>query len=399
MGFLGVLIVNIALFSDTYLPEINGVATSTDNLASTLRAHGHKVIVVTTNPFSSNMTFENDVIRIPGVELKMIYGYQFARLYNQEAAKIIERFHPDVIHCQTDFSVGIFGALMARKLHCATVYTFHTMMEDYAYYVTHGHFDRLARHVVRGFFREKTAHYDAIIAPSDKIRDYLRVVGIDASIYVIPTGIEFERFSIANENKKETMTLKQKFGIKPNEFVILSLGRVAKEKSIDVLLRGYKKFLDNGEPCPTKFVITGWGPAEGELKNLAHSLGIEEKVVFTGKVAQNETHKYYHLGDCFASASVTETQGLTFMEAMGASLITLARYDDNLVGTIQDGQTGFFFFDENDFTDKLNHVIALKPKEKAKIQAQALEAIDLYSLEHFYENIMEVYSRVVRQNW
>lgn len=390
---------NIALFTDTYLPEINGVATSTDNLAKTLRAHGHNVIVVTTNPFSSVMTYQDNVIRIPGVEVKMIYGYQFARLYNQEAAKIIERFHPDVIHSQTDFSVGVFGFLMARKLHCATVYTFHTMMEDYAYYVTHGHFDRLARHMVRGFFREKTTHYDAIVAPSDKIRDYLRLVGIDSSIYVIPTGIEFQRFSLANENKKETLALKQRFGIKPGEYVILSLGRVAKEKSIDLLLRGYKKFLDQGEPVPTKFAITGWGPAEKELQDLAHTLGIEDKVVFTGKVAQNETHKYYHLGDCFVSASITETQGLTFMEAMAASLVTLARYDDNLVGTIVDGQTGYFFFDEFDFTSKLNHVIALPQKEKQRIQENALKAIDLYSLEHFYENIMEVYSRVVRQNW
>ena len=100
---------NIALFSDTYLPEINGVATSTDNLATTLRAHGHKVLVVTTNPFSNEVSFEEGIIRIPGIQMKMYYGYRFARFYNEAAAKRIERFHPDVIHVQTDFSIGFFG--------------------------------------------------------------------------------------------------------------------------------------------------------------------------------------------------------------------------------------------------------------------------------------------------
>ena len=390
---------NIALFSDTYLPEINGVATSTDNLATTLRAHGHKVLVVTTNPFSNEVSFEEGIIRIPGIQMKMYYGYRFARFYNEAAAKRIERFHPDVIHVQTDFSIGFFGMFMSRKLHCATVYTFHTMMEDYAYYVTKGHFDRAARHLVRGFFRERTTHFDAIVAPSEKIQDYRRVVGIDAIVYVIPTGIDFDRFAIEREDKKETRALKAQFGILPNEFVILSLGRVAKEKSIDVLLRGYRRFLDLGEPVPTRFVITGWGPAEKELKNLSHALGLENKVVFTGKVSQNETQKYYHLADCFASASITETQGLTFMEAMAASVLTLARYDDNLVGTIQDGKTGFFFFDEHDFSDKLNHVITLDEASKERVRKNALAAVDIYSLEHFYENIMEVYTRVCRQNW
>ena len=128
-------------------------------------------------------------------------------------------------------------------------------------------------------------------------------------------------------------------------------------------------------------------------------MGLENKVVFTGKVSQNETQKYYHLADCFASASITETQGLTFMEAMAASVLTLARYDDNLVGTIQDGKTGFFFFDEHDFSDKLNHVITLDEANKERVRKNALAAVDIYSLEHFYENIMEVYTRVCRQNW
>lgn len=390
---------NVVLFTDTYPPEINGVATSTENLSKTLEAHGHKALVVTTNPFSKDVVFDGKVLRIPGVYLKKLYGYRLTWIYNDEAMRRIVDFHPDIAHIQSDLGVGMFGQLVASRLHIGLIYTYHTMIEDYAYYVTKGHFDRAARQIVRGFYRSKLKSYDEVIAPSDKIYDYLRSIGMDGNISVIPTGIEFSRFDLANENPLMTAQLKQKYGISPNDFVILSLGRIAKEKSIDVLLRGYAEFLSENPTKPTKFVITGLGPAEEELKVLSRSLGIDDHVIFTGKVSPDKTQLYYHLGSAFASASITETQGLTFMEAMSASLVVLARYDDNLVGTIKDGETGYFFFDEHDFKEKLKKVISLPKEAKNKIIESAKQAIDPYSMEHFYQSVIEVYERVYRRNW
>ncbi len=390
---------NIALFSDTYPPEINGVATSTYNLAKTLKAHGHNVLVVATNNSARETSFQDGVLRIPGAELKGLYGYRASFFYNRKGMKIIKAFHPDVVHCQTDVGVGIFGSLVAAKLRIGLIYTFHTMIEDYAYYVTKGHFDRFARHVVRFFFRSKSYLFTEFIAPSDKIKDYLRSISIDTTITVIPTGIELDRFSIANEDKEETAAMKKKYGIGPDDFVILSLGRVAKEKSIDVLLRGYAKFLAQTPKRPTKFVITGLGPAVDELKELAVTLGIDDHVIFTGPCASSETQKFYHLGDCFVSASVTETQGLTFMEAMAANLVVLARYDDNLAGTIVDGETGFFFYSEDDFVSRLQHVMGLSPNQKKAIINGGLRVVDFYSMDKFYSNVIEVYKRVCKKKW
>ena len=390
---------NIALFTDTYPPEINGVATSTANLRQTLIDHGHEVLVVATNPYSKEVTYEDGVIRVPGFEAKALYNYRITNFYSEPAMKHIIAFHPDIIHCQTDLGIGIFGMLAAKRLHIGLIYTFHTMIEDYAYYVTKGHFDRFARHTVRAFYRMKSNQFTEFIAPSQKIKDYLRAIGIDTTVPIIPTGIEFSRFSPQNENKARSAELKKKHGIAPDETVILSLGRIAKEKSIDVLLRGYADFLKKGEPMKTRFVVTGWGPAEKELQELAKELGIADKVTFTGKCDPSLTQEYYWLGDVFVSASVTETQGLTFMEAMAAELLVLARYDDNLVGTVQDGRTGFFFFDESDFDDRLRKVLALKQSEKRAIINNALKVIDVYSMEHFYKNVIEVYSRVRKKNW
>ncbi len=390
---------NIALFSDTYPPEINGVATSTFNLRKTILAHGDNCIVVTTNPFSNKVTYVDGVLRLPGVLLKKLYGYRASGFYSKEAMRYLEAFKPDIVHCQTDAGVGIFGTIVASRCHCGMVYTFHTSIEDYAYYVTRGHFDRAARHMIRFYFKGQSVRFGAFIAPSDKSKDYLRSIRIDSNVSVIPTGIELDRFSLNNRSLDDVVELKKKFGIANDDFVLLSLGRIAKEKSIDVLLRGYAKFLETPQKVSTKFLIVGWGPAENELKSLASRLGIEDHVIFAGPCKPEETQRYYHLGDCFASASITETQGLTFMEAMAAELPVLARFDDNLIGTIKDGETGYFFKDEEDFAAKLSYVISLPKERKAKIISAALKAIDCYSMDCFYKNEREVYNRVWKANW
>ena len=238
-----------------------------------------------------------------------------------------------------------------------------------------------------------------MIAPSDKIKDYLRSINIDSMVDVIPTGIEFSRFDPIKEDPERTAKLKKKFRIAPDDYVILSLGRVAKEKSIDLVLRGYRKFLDQNPKKKTKLVIVGWGPAEDELHELAGQLKLNDNVIFAGKCDPSETQDYYRLGNCFVSASLTETQGLTYMEAMAAHLIVLARYDDNLAHTIEEGETGYFFFSEDDLADKLHTVISLDNAKRKKIESAAIKAIDPYSMDKFYENVYEVYQRVRKKNW
>ena len=390
---------NVAIFTDTYPPEINGVATSSANLRATLLDHGHNVLVVTTNVFNKELMYEDGILRIPGIEMKALYGYRLTNFYNAPAMKHIIAFKPDIVHVQGDLGVGTFGQVVAKRFHIGSIYTFHTMIEDYTYYVTKGHFDRFARQFVRAYFRKRTGLYDEIIAPSEKIKDYLRSISIDMTVSTLPTGIDFSRFDIAKEDKEKTAELRKKFGISPDDTVILSLGRIAQEKSIDVLLRGYAAYLKAGEDRPTKFVITGLGPAVDELKELARDLNISDHVIFTGPCKPDETQHYYRLGTFFASASLTETQGLTFMEAMAARLLVLARYDDNLVGTIKDGETGFFFFNEEDFEGKLRYLMHMSAEERKRIEDNALEAIDIYSLERFYQNVMEVYTRVCKKKW
>lgn len=389
----------IAIFTDTYPPEINGVATSARNLFRTLRAHGDEAVVVTTNPFDQEFSYENGIMRIPGIKMKHIYGYVATSLWNKTALHLLKEFHPDVIHVQTDGTVGQFGFIAASMLHSATVYTFHTMMEDYTYYATKGHFDRAARGIVRQYVRFKSGEADEFITPSEKIREYMRSIGVDSYINIIPTGIDFDAYQKENISQKNVEALREKYHLTSSTYTILSLGRVAKEKSIDLCLRGYALYLKSKPAVTTRFLLVGGGPAIPELKELTHKLGIDNNVTFVGPVLPDDVPEYYELGDCFVSASTTETQGLTFMEALASRVILFSRYDDTLTGLIKDGEDGFFFFDEDDFSKKLPKIIALTASEKEKISSNGLKAIEPYSLDKFYDSVKGVYARAIKKNY
>lgn len=389
---------NVVLFTDTYPPEINGVATSLFNLHKTLVEHGDRCLVVTSNSSSKDTEVDGDVIRLPGIEAMKGYDYHLSAGYNRKAFRLVKEFQPDIIHSNHDALIGQFGFICARKLNIPVVYTYHTMYEDYTYYVTKGYFDRFAKQLVRGYINMKSNQADELIAPSEKVKTYFRSIGVDRFINVVPTGIDFAKFALPKD-KGDILERKKKLGIGPKDFVLFYLGRIAKEKSLDVLLRGYAQYRGENPKKPTKFLVVGGGPLLEEMKAMSKELGIADSVIFVGPVPAEETPLYYQLGDLFLSASLTETQGLTIMEAMISSMLVLARYDDNLSGTIVEGKTGFFFYGEEDFKDRLSDIVALPESGKKSIVSNALKSLEPYSLDSFYSNIHEVYLRAIKKNW
>ena len=390
---------NIVLFSDTYPPEINGVATSTRSLFNTLVSHGHQVVVVTTNSTSKEVTYIDGILRIPGAELKKLYGYRMSWIYNSKAMKIIRAFQPDVAHIQTDAGIGAFGHIVTRLLKLPKVYTYHTMYEDYTHYATKGYFDRFAKSAVRTFTKSIISGVDEFVIPSVKTKDYMRYIGVDNFIHVVPTGTDFSKFAIENIDRAKLANLMKKYRPDPSVVTLLVLGRVAKEKSIDVCLKSYAAFLKSKPRRKTQLLVVGGGPALEELKLLAEEIGIAHATTFVGRVLPDEVAYYYHLGDYFLCASLSETQGLTFMESMASDLLVITRYDTNLIGVINDGETGFFYQGPDDFPQVFEKVLAL-PKTKVRaIVKKAKDGIEPYSIETFYQNIIKVYRRAIRKKW
>ena len=390
----------IAIFTDTYPPEINGVAASSKSLRDILVKNGHDVLVVTTNPFDNKVQHtEDNVVRVPGIELKSMYDYRLAGFYNAEAMKIVRKFNPEIIHTQTEYGIGIFSRNIADRLKIPVVYTYHTMYEDYSYYILNGYFDRVMKNTIRVLLKSLVNNSDELISPSEKTKDYLRQIGVDAYINVIPTGIDFAKFFPCNIKEGTKERLRKKFGISDDTFALISLGRIANEKSIDFSIKCFARFLKDHPSIKSKMIIVGKGPAIDELKALASSLNLADKIIFTGPCDPSEVQDYYTLGDAFVSSSLSETQGLTYMEAMAAHLYVMARYDHNLIDVIQDGVTGYFFESEEEFSEKFYDVYNLFKKKDTSMLDKAIVGIDKYSIDTFYERIMSVYKHALKIKW
>lgn len=392
----------IALFSDTYPPQINGVATATWTLAHVLMEKGHKVMVVTPAlEGQKKISYIDGIVRIPGITIKRLYNYKFSSFYNRRVYRFIKDFAPEVIHIQTEAGIGIFGRIVSFNLGIPLVYTYHTMYEDYTYYVTKGFkpFDRFAKRVVASFSAMIGDSTTEFMTTSYKTRDALRRYGVKKYINVVPNGLDLSSFQVDKIPVARLEELKEKYGLK-NKFVILILGRLAKEKSNGTILSFLSSYLKNKRKGGIKLLIVGDGPDKAALEKKVNDLKMNSYTEFVGPVPHNDVPLYYALADLYVSASTSETQGLTYNEAMASKTLVLARYDDNLSGIIEDEVTGFFFTSERSFDEKLEKIMSLKEEEKDKIiQAAYQKDMELFGLELYYKRIMEVYAKACRKYW
>lgn len=388
---------NIALFSDTYLPDINGVATSTHILKKELKKHGHHVLVVTTIlPHDSDYIDEdNDILRLPGIDLKKLYGYRASNIYSFKGMKELKEFQPDIIHVQTEFGIGIFGKIAGEILNVPVCYTYHTMWADYSHYIAPGNIkavDQAAKKVIEKISKIYGNSCSELIVPSQKTADALISYGISNSIHVIPTGLELDDFSIENKKHQQIDKIIQEYQLQ-DKFVVIFLGRIAPEKSIDILIDAMEdivKVKDN--IC---LMVVGGGPQLDELKDIVEKKNLQQYIYFTGPKESQYVPSFYHASDLFVSASVTETQGLTFIEAMASGIPVLARYDKNLDGVICDGRNGYFFKDKDDLVQK---IIDLSQSDLSQLSAAAIEDAQQYSSENFYQKILQTYEQALSKH-
>lgn len=383
----------IALFSDTYAPDINGVATSTKILRNALIEKGHDVLIVTSELPSDSDYIDSptdNILRVPGVEVSKLYGYRACKLYSFKGMKEIKQYGIQLIHCQTEFGVGIFSRLVSQSLDIPIVYTYHTMWADYSHYllpIKSNKIDGLLKKMIQRFSAINSSICTELIVPSSKTAEALKEYGLKKDVNIIPTGLELNRFNPKNKHNERIHDIIKQYGLE-NKFVITFLGRIGKEKSIDVIIDAVTNLKSSKEFV---VMIVGGGPNLSDLQNYAIEKGVHN-IYFTGPKEPVFVPDYYHVSDVFVSASLSETQGLTFIEAMATGTPVLARYDKNLEDVIKDGYNGFFFDDVKGLTEKLLYMIENDISHLAK---NAYDDAMSHSSELFCNRILEVYQRAL----
>ena len=378
----------ILITTDWYKPVVNGVVTSVENLTKGLVLAGHEVRVLT---LSGNVHSrkEGNVYYVGSVSAGMIY--ENARLKLMMPANIMQdilEWRPDIVHSQCEFSTFSIAREIAHECGVPLIHTYHTVYEDYTHYFCFSH--AMGKKMARVFSKKVLSDVNVVIAPSDKIQVMLKGYGIEKPIYNIPSGINMEQYQ-ANKSQ-ERKKLRNSLEIEPDECILLYVGRLAKEKNIEELF-GFLAKIGQKQ----RMLLVGDGPYRTELERKADELGIRRQLIFTGMVSQEQVSDYYAAGDIFISASNSETQGLTYMEAMASALPLLCRADECLKDVIVNGTNGLLYHTEEEFIhnfERLKNDFLYRNQMGIMARQSILEH---YSVQAFAASCLKVYNEAVQR--
>jgi len=385
---------NVGIFTDAYYPQINGVVISTQILKEELERLGHHVTVITVSD-PNILEDQENVLRIRSVPFAVLPNFRVGQLYSRSIKKKIKALNLDIIHTQTEFSLGIFARIVAKQLNIPIVHTYHTMYEDYTHYFSPKVMDKAAKRVTQKLSCYLCRTVDNVVVPTKKVEDKLVDYGFKKDINVVPTGVNLRPFESSRYDHKLISLTKKSLGLNADDKVVLFVGRLAKEKSIDTIIKSMSKVIMNNKKA--KFLVIGDGPELSNLKHLSNELDLSDHVIFAGKKPWSEIGLYYQLADVFVSASKSETQGLTFIEAMAAKKAVVAKYDTNLIGTIHDGLNGRFFYEDNELADILVDLLHDELLNRY-LANNALKTAESFSGEKFGKSIESVYLNTLSYN-
>ncbi|SMB91102.1 glycosyltransferase family 4 protein [Deinococcus hopiensis] len=309
----------IGLFTDTFLPDQNGIVTSVGLLSDELRARGHHVDVVA--PFFPEQVDDRaDVLRVPSVRYVFLPTYRLA----WPTRKDFEQKY-DLIHTHTPLTLGLAGARLARKWNVPHVATYHTHIESYTHYVPGLPLLQKQTRIVTRVMGLYYGRAHAVITPTAGMLDVIREMGVQNPV-VIPTSVEPQvlRSAPAIESPWPAGTRR-----------LLTVGRLAREKRFDLVLDTLAGLPDG------HLVVLGEGPEREHLLQHAERLGVAERVTFLGVRPWTEIGAYYRLAELFLFASDTETQGLVLQEAQLMGVPVVAVGARGTLSGVDHGKSGY----------------------------------------------------------
>ena len=387
----------IALFTETYLPHINGVVTHVKILRDGLVQLGHEVLVVTADAEAHHhyISQEDGVLHCPALTSKQFYNYSLSLPVSNSRLKFVRDFAPDIIHIHNEFGIGMSGLICAKILRVPLVYTLHTMYDDYIYYIAPKPFVKAATKVSHRYFKFIAKHSNALTGPSQKCQEYFRLTGLKKDVNVIPNAVEVDQFSPHDVPEEVKAQLREKCGIRDGCMVACFVGRLGREKSVDVLLDYWKAAITPEDNI--HLVVIGDGPVRPELEEQANALGISEMVTFTGRVEHADLPPYYALCDVYVTASLSDTNSISMLEGMCSGLPVLQRTDPLNAGQVRDGTNGFNFNTPQEMAQKLRQIQAMDLEALAGFKESVIDSIRENGARGLAERTLAVYQRVLKK--
>lgn len=380
----------IVMFTNNYLPFVGGVPISINRLKKGLEELGHQVYLFAPS-YSEDQENEKNVIRC-----KPFFYYRrknfvvpITNIFSTRIKKEFRQINPDVVHLHHPYWLGSVGLKLAKKYQIATVYTYHTRLEQLNQYLP------LFRNLAGGraphmLIKHFANSCDAIIAPTKTAKIYLRNLGVGKLIEVLPTGINLEGYKKAPERQHPLLHNLKKDG----KIMLFSVFRLSEEKNPYFLLDGIKQIKENTD-IPFFCFIAGDGPEKRKIKKYIHKRGLEQTVRLLGDISPNEITYYYQEADIFIFASQAETQGLVILEAMAGGCPVVAINASGIDDMIINGENGFKTRDNlNEWSSQIIKVME-DEMLRATLSRNAHEYARNFSSEAIAEKVAHLYYQIL----
>lgn len=381
----------ILITTDLFTTATNGVVTSVKNLRDELKTKGHDVRILTISD-SVHSHKNNSIYYIRSMPFGIYPDVRMPISYRHRLIKELIDWKPDIIHSQCEFFSFQFARYISKHTEAPIVHTYHTMYEQYVSYLVPG--KRLGNTIVRVVSRNRLKGVEKVIAPTHKVETALYSYGVTPEISVVPSGISLEQHQ-KRLSTEERRAKRQSLGISESKTVLLNLGRLGNEKNLEELLKLFAIAIT--KHTDLLFLIVGDGPAKEDLEKLSSELGISDYVIFTGMVDPSQVQNYYQLGDIFVSASTSETQGLTYIEAAANGLPLLCRQDLCLQNVIKQGENGYTYTNASEFLDSLDAILE-DDKWRKTAGERSREIAASFDKVSFGDNIEDVYKSVLNRH-
>ncbi|MCX6768045.1 MAG: glycosyltransferase [Candidatus Micrarchaeota archaeon] len=383
----------IGFFTDTYLPNVDGVVNSIISFRGELQKRGHKVSIYSSGDGAAAKRNTDPLVHYYDSFSFPLYP-QYKVAYFPFAAKSDAAGDGlDVVHCHAMASMGLAAIQASKDLGLPLVGTFHTLLpQAAAAYARSAWTKRLAWRVtwraIKLFYRP----FQTVTAPTQVIRALLQEHGVRNAV-VVPNGVDTRKF---RPGIGGAAGVRRKLGVKPGEKMVLVAGRLSFEKNVDVLLEAARLMREGGKGG-FKLVITGDGPARALYEKAAREKKVADIVTFTGFVPGRDLPKYYSACDLLATASTFETQGLSVLEAMACGKPAVAANAMALPETVMDDHNGFLFkpFDAAECAEKITETLCMPKKRFSKLCSNARKTAEEYSISRSTDRLLKVYEHAL----
>lgn len=383
--------------TDNFYPNVNGAAIFSYQLASRLAGNGHEVSVIAPSTKFKHTVTKHAGMTIYGIPSlmipKIIYpgGMRVPVIISPgRIGQIVKEVSPQIIHIQDHFMIGSKVASLGKKLSIPLVGTNHFMPENVIHYFYPPKFAK--RSLSKLAWKQFTAVYknlNYITTPTKTAAGLIQNLGLKNPIIPVSCGVDLKIFNPKNDGKY----LKKRYGIAGSKPVILFVGRLDKEKNIDVVIKAFSEILSSVD---AQLVIAGRGKEKSNLVNLSKELRTDQNVTFTGFIPGKDLPSFYRIADVFVIASIAELQSIATMEAMASGLPIIAAKVMALPELVHHGKNGYLFH-QADYKTMANQIIKIlkNPALRKKMSQNSLKIIRNHDINNTIKNYEDLYSKIL----